>query len=196
MRNTSKIILLTQLLLFFIPATSQAAPILLQPGDRAVFQFDFSPIDISSVGTIRYEWFTQAIPSIPSTEGVPIFEWSYGIFDELGEEPVLLRPSNLFSTTFLHFISNHSLRRTLFDDPISYIVLDFQGVSVLNADGFRELAQSMVSMELSASVFVGSDNSAIIAQVEGIGTVPSPSVLTLFAIALVSLGWSLRPRNA
>lgn len=157
--------------LWYMPSLAQAAPILLNSGDQVVFKFDLSPLDMSSVGTIQYRWETY---DIADAGPFPFFEMRYRLYDELGDIPFFENPSITFSTVLTHNIAN-GVFPGLFDDPVSYIGIDF-----VSANG---VIPSAVMMDMSATVFTGGDTSPVLARADGIPSIPVPASLPLVSFA-------------
>jgi hypothetical protein len=167
--------LLVMLLLFGFANLTQATPILLDSGERAIFTFDFSGLDISAANAFEFQLDTTLADGSPFL----YFDLDFNLYDELGDAAISsCCGSSFVSPTLLIGVGAYA---ALYDDPINYLELGFNEV--------EGIAPTTVRMSVTASAYTNtSPNGQFIARVAGVPSiVPVPATFALLFVALAGL---------
>lgn len=151
-----------------------ATPILLNPGERAIFSFDFSGMDISAAQGLEYRLETTLADGTPFL----FFDLDFNLYDELGEAAhTSCCNGNPVSPSLSIHLGPFA---AFYDDPISYLELGFNEV---------EFSPAAVRMSITATALTDNGpNPQEVARVVGVPSiVPTPATIVLLVIALAGL---------
>jgi len=160
--------------------TQQAgASAVVQSGESVTFGFEFSPSDIAIADDIVYSF------NVTQQEGGSISSWTgtVRLLDELGEAPLFTPSSGPYADNF----SFVGFQPALFDDTISYVVVDFSGAMLLDSTAIDTVSMSMIAY--------ARDNGTPFVAVDG-SLVPIPAAIYLFISGLLGMFGMSRRKNS
>lgn len=166
---------LMTMLLFGFANFAQATSILMNSGDRAIFTFDFSGLDISAANAFEFQLDT----TLPDDNPFLYFDLDFNFYDELNEVPHFSWSGSEFVSPTL--LIGFGAYASLYDDPINYLELGFNSVD--------SISPATVRMSIFATAFTdSSSNGQAIARVAGVPSiVPVPETFALLFAALAGL---------
>ena len=183
------------ILILIIPI--QAYGVTINPGENAVFTFDFDPLVLS-----QYNFMTYTV-SASNPDGAPaLANWTPGsldLFAELGGSPKNISPGASFTPGYNIGITNANADSVYFDDPVSYIkISSFVGGLLVGGIPIGAVDISWIATA-SAPNIIGIAPSVIVngSALVSVPEVPIPAAVWLFGTALIGLvGFSKRREAA